>query len=106
MRAALTLEQPIHALYLAASAFTAAYLVHLDEEERVLEPTIRAALSNEAIVAFGRGSVARTAADDQRMMLGWMLPALPRADAEALLARLPPPLASALRPLLGAEQRT
>jgi hemerythrin HHE cation binding domain-containing protein len=98
-REALARPLPAHALYLAACAFTSAYLAHLDDEERELEPAIRAVLTKDEIVAFGRSSVARTAPADQRMMLGWMLPAMTRADADAFLGALPAELASELRPL-------
>ncbi|HEY0464314.1 MAG TPA: hemerythrin domain-containing protein [Polyangiaceae bacterium] len=99
-RAALLIEQPIAVLYLAACAFTAQYLAHMDEEERVFDPVIRAALSADEAIAFGRRSVERTAPDDQRMMLRWMLPALTRLDADAFLGRVPPALATELRVLL------
>lgn len=95
-RAALLAEQPVPALYLAACAFTSRYLAHLDAEERELEPAIRAALSTEEVSGFGRRSVERTAPEDQRMMLGWMLAALPPAQSAAMLARLPPALAAEL----------
>jgi hypothetical protein len=99
-RAALTAYQPMAALYLAACAFTAQYLAHMDDEERVLEPAIRDVLSADEAIAFGRRSVERTAPADQRMMLGWMLPAMTRLDADAFLNRMPPALAAELRATL------
>ena len=99
-RAALTARQPIAPLYLAACAFTSQYLAHLDDEERVLEPAIRAVLSADEAIAFGRRSVERTAPADQRMMLGWMLPAMTGSDADAFLSRVPPTLAAELRVLV------
>jgi len=99
-RAALTTEQPIAALYLAACAFTSQYLAHMDEEERVYEPAIVALLSTDEAATFGRRSVERTAPADQRMMLGWMLPAMTRLDAEAFLGRVPTALAAELRALV------
>jgi hypothetical protein len=99
-RAALAFAQPVHALYLAACAFTSAYLAHMDDEERRFEPVIRAVLSSDEVATFGRRSVERTAPADQRMMLGWMLPAIIRREAEALLGRLPSTLAAELRPLV------
>jgi hypothetical protein len=98
-RAALSDSARISALYLAACAFTAGYLAHMDDEERELEPRIRQVLTSDEAIAFGRRSVERTAPADQRMMLGWMLPAMTRGDATALLARLPSDLASELRAL-------
>lgn len=98
-REALLAELPVAKLYLAACAFTSQYLAHMDEEERALEPAIRAALSVEEASAFGRRSVERTAPRDQRMMLGFMLPAMTLGDAETFLSRLPPALAAELRPL-------
>ncbi|HEY1533478.1 MAG TPA: hemerythrin domain-containing protein [Polyangiaceae bacterium] len=99
-RASLTAHQPIAALYLAACAFTSQYLAHMDDEERVFEPAIRALLSADEAIAFGRRSVERTAPADQRMMLGWMLPAMTRLDADAFLGRVPPALAAELRLLV------
>jgi hypothetical protein len=99
-RAALTAERPLVELYLDACAFTSRYLAHMDEEERVHEPAIRAVVSPEEAREFGRRSVERTKPDDQRMMLGWMLPAMTRADAESFLGRLPEAVASELRPLV------
>jgi hypothetical protein len=96
-RAAMPAHQPISALYLAACAFTSRYLAHMDDEERVFEPAIVAVLSADEVIAFGRRSVERTAPSDQRMMLGWMLPAMTRLDANAFLSRVPPALAAELR---------
>lgn len=98
-RASLLVEQPTSALYLAACAFTAQYLAHMDEEERALESIIREALSVDQATEFGRRSVARTAPGDQRTMLGWMLPAMTSSDVGAFLSRLPPALAAELEPL-------
>jgi hypothetical protein len=104
-RERLLAEQPTAALYLAACAFTSQYLAHMDDEERALEPAIRAVLSVEETIAFGRRSVERTSPRDQRMMLGWMLPAMTLGDAEAFLSRLPPALAADLRPLVASQGR-
>jgi hypothetical protein len=102
-RAALAMQQATPALYLSACAFTSRYLAHMDEEERVWEPAIRAVLSVEEIATFGRRAVERTAPADQRMMLGFMLPSMTRLDADAFLGGLPPALASELRLLVGVE---
>jgi hypothetical protein len=102
-RAALTVHQPIATLYLAACGFTSQYLAHMDDEERVFEPAIRAVLSADEAIAFGRRSVERTAPADQRMMLGWMLPAMTRLDADAFLGRVPPALAAQLRLLVACD---
>jgi hypothetical protein len=91
---------PIHALYLHTCEFVSLYLEHMREEEEQLEPVIRAALTLEQLAKFGLGSVERTAPADQRMMIGWMLPAMTRADANGFLAKLPPMLAEQLRPLV------
>jgi hypothetical protein len=98
-RAALSAEAPTSALYLAACAFTARYVAHMDDEEQQLEPRIRRVLTVQETIDFGRRSVERTAPADQRMMLGWMLPAMTRSDAAAFLGRLPPAVASELRGL-------
>lgn len=97
---------PSHELYARACAFLAVYLEHMREEEQELEPAIRAALSVEELAGFGRGSVERTAPADQRTMLGWMLPAMTHTDVEAFLGRLPPSLATQLRPLASAPDRS
>jgi hypothetical protein len=99
-RAMLTAPRPTPALYLAACAFTAQYLAHMDDEERVFEPAIVALLSADEMIAFGRRAVERTAPADQRMMLGWMLPAMTRVDADTFLGRVPPALATELRETL------
>lgn len=93
---------PLARLYAEACGFLALYLEHMREEEQELEPAIRAVLSPEELEGFGRESVARTAPTDQRMMLGWMLPAMTQADVDAFLGRLPPGLAATLRPLADA----
>lgn len=97
MRMGLESVGSVEELYLATCAFAAKYLAHLDEEERIFEPQIRAVLSVEEIASFGRKSVERTAPADQRMMLGWMLPAMPVAAAHEILGRLPPAVADELR---------
>lgn len=91
---------PIMTLYHRTCEFVALYLEHIREEEQQLDPQIRAVLTPEQLSGFGRGSVERTAPADQRMMLGWIIPALTPADAQANLAKLPSPLADQLRPLV------
>lgn len=86
-------------LYERAAWLTTLYLTHMREEEQELQPAIRAALSVDEIAAFGKKSVERTAPEDQRMMLSWMLPAMTRVDVEAFFARLPAQVAERLRPL-------
>ena len=92
---------PSDLLYARAAHFTARYLEHMDDEEQALEPRIRAALTVEQLARFSRESVTRTAPAEQRMMIAFMLPAMTRGDVDALLARLPAPLAADLRPLAG-----
>lgn len=93
-------EAPVRELHLRAGAFVAVYLEHMLEEEEQLDPKIRAAVGSDALAGFGRGSVERTAPEDKKRMLGWMLPAMPRAEADAYLSRLPPELAEHLTRLL------
>jgi hypothetical protein len=93
-------------LYPRVCEFVALYLEHMHEEEEQLEPAIRAALTVEELAGFGRESVQRTAPADQRMMLGWMLPAMTRTDAEGFLGRLPATLAEQLRPLVEADRQS
>lgn len=97
-------EAPAHELYLQTGAFVALYLDHMREEEQELEPRIRAAVDADALAGFGRGSVERTAPADQRMMLGWMLPAMPRAQADTFLRRMPRDLAEELGRLLDSNR--
>jgi hypothetical protein len=92
---------PLGELHHRTCSFVALYLEHMREEECDLEPLIRTALSHEQLAGFASGSVARTAPADQRMMLSFMLRAMPRADAEALRARLPNALREELRALAG-----
>lgn len=106
-RAVATLERSVDTssidrLYHYACSFTALYLEHMREEELELEPTIRAALSNEELTDAGARSVARTSPADQRLMLGFMLAAMPCADVEALCARLPAAVREQLCPGSGA----
>lgn len=84
-------------LYHETCAFIALYLAHMGEEEIELAPLIRSAIPADALVAFARESVARTAPEDARAMLGFMIPAMTKADADAMLDRLPPNVAAAFR---------
>jgi hypothetical protein len=85
------------ALFALTNRFLAAYLEHMHEEETVFDAALRAAFTSEELAVFGMKSVQRTAPADQLMMLGWMLPAMPRAQAEVFLARVPPDIAATLR---------
>lgn len=76
-------------LYHCSCELAALYLEHMREEELELEPQIRSAVSVEQLHEVGRGSVARTAPADARVMLTWMLLAMPSGEANELLARLP-----------------
>jgi hypothetical protein len=98
--------EDMHALYNRAAAFTAMYLDHMREEETEFDPLIRAALSADELAAFGRRSVERTAPADQRMMLGWMLPAMTETDVNAFLSRVPAESVPALRALASPHNRT
>jgi hypothetical protein len=84
-------------LHQQLAAFTGEYLAHMHLEETVLEPRIRQGVPMEDLAASGRRAVETTPPQDQRMMLGWMLPALPTEVAQQFLARLPPALAGELR---------
>jgi len=88
------------ALHQELAAFISVYLAHMHQEEHELQPLIRAAISAEELAQQGRGSVARATPDEQRMMLGWMLPALPQAVSRAFLQKLPPLLAADLAALM------
>jgi hypothetical protein len=94
-------DRPPTALYARACAFTSAYLEHVAEEEELIDPAIRAAYRPDELAFIGRESMARTSADDARMMLTLMLPSLTREDASGYLAKLPAALAAELRAALG-----
>lgn len=90
---------PPSALYLHACRFLALYLEHMREEEEVFDPAIRASVPAQELAAFGRHAVERTLPADQRLMLGWMLPAMAPEDVEQLLSRVPPEAQADLRRL-------
>ncbi|MGE0550633.1 MAG: hemerythrin domain-containing protein [Kofleriaceae bacterium] len=90
-------------LYHRTCELAARYLDHMHDEEVELEPQIRSALSPEQLQDIGRGSLARTSLADARVMLAWMLPAMPSAEAVELLARAPAELQRELRPLVEAS---
>jgi hypothetical protein len=85
-------------LFHAACHFTAFYLEHMRLEEVELERPIRDALSEEEAAAIGPRSMARTPEALRIEALGFMLAAMPTAEAEGLLGKLPAPVAAALRP--------
>ena len=87
-------------LHHRACAFVALYLEHMRQEEQELDPQIRGVLAEEELLDFGRRSVERTAPADQRLMLGWMIPAMPPEEASALVSKLPATIAADLRPLI------
>lgn len=87
-------DAPLAHLYARACMFTSRYLEHIDEEEAVIDPAIRAAYASDELEFFGVQSVARTRPDDARMMLRLMLPSLPRVVADGYLAKLPADLVS------------
>ncbi|MDP1829791.1 MAG: hemerythrin domain-containing protein [Archangium sp.] len=84
-------------LFTLTNGFLAAYLQHMHEEETAFDSGLRAAFSAEELSAFGMKSAQRTQPADQLMMLGWMLPAIPRDQAEVFLNRVPPEAAATLR---------
>lgn len=88
---------PLEELFALTNRFLAAYLEHMHEEETVFDPQLRAAFTAEELAAFGLKSVQRTTPADQLMMLGWMLPAMPREEANRFLERVPAETATALR---------
>lgn len=87
----------LEVLFALSNRFLAAYLEHMHEEETVFDPEIRAACTGDELSAFGLKSAQRTAPADQLMMLGWMLPAMPRSQAELFLGRVSPEVAATLR---------
>lgn len=95
-------DAELDALCTQTNRFLAAYLAHMDEEENVFDAELRAALTPEDLAAFGKQSVERTAPADQLMMLGFILPSMPRAEAELFLGRVPPATAATLRAQLDA----
>ena len=84
-------------LYHRTCELASRYLEHMREEELELEPQVRQVLTIEQLESVARGSVARTAPADARVMLAWMLPAMHPADAREMMARLPEALRQELR---------
>lgn len=89
-------------LYLELSLFVAHYLEHMYEEEIVLQPQIRAVISDAELTANGQKAVTRVDPSERLTMLRLMLPALPIAAAQALLNKLP---AAVAHQLVGVDAR-
>jgi hypothetical protein len=79
----------VEELYLLTSRFIVLYLEHMREEEQELDPLIRASIPTDELASFGRRAVERTSPADQRLMLGFMLPAMTATDVDAFLSRVP-----------------
>ena len=92
---------PLDELFTVTNQFLAKYLAHMHEEENVFDPQLRETFTSEELGAFGMKSVQRTSPPDQLMMLTWMLPAMPRDEANQFLARVPAATATSLRRQLG-----
>lgn len=93
-------DAPTSALYTAACHLTSTYLDHTRTEEVELERRIRSVLTDDELRAVGAESVSRTPEAQRPVMIAFVLAAIPRAQAEAHLAKLPPDLAAALAPKL------
>lgn len=93
-------DVPTPALYTRACHLTSTYLDHIRTEEVELEPRIRSVLTHDELRAVGAASISRTPEAQRPRMLAFVLAAIPRPLAEAQLAKLPPALASELRPRL------
>lgn len=74
-----------HQLYLELSSFTGAYLLHIDVEERVVMPSLEAAVGVEAVQAVHHAIVSSIPPQDMARSLAMMVPAMNVDDRTELL---------------------
>jgi hypothetical protein len=75
----------VHHLYLELSAFSGTYLLHQDEEERVVMPAVAATLGPEAVLALHQSIVGSIPPDEMARSLAMMLPAMNIDDRTEML---------------------
>ena len=77
-----------HEYYLELAAFTAAYLVHLDVEERVVMPALAAACDDAELGRVQGAILASIRPEQQAVGLTMMLPALNPVERAAMVGRI------------------
>jgi hypothetical protein len=82
---AASMRAEVHHLYLELSAFSGTYLLHQDEEERVVMPAVAAALGPEAVLALHQQIVGSIPPDEMARSLAMMLPAMNIDDRTEML---------------------
>ena len=90
----------------AANELFAAYIAHMNREERDLVPMMREHFTDEQQAAM-RGTIIRNLPQDRLfVILGWMLPSLNATELSELLSSMkgaPPPLLKAISDLCAAK---
>ena len=74
-----------HLLYLELAAFTSAYLVHQDVEERVVMPALEQALGFDAVLGIHVAILSSIPPDEMGRSLAFMLPAMNLDDRTDML---------------------
>lgn len=75
----------VHRLYLALAAFTSDYLEHQDIEERVIMPSLEAAVGVDEVAAIHQAILASIPPDEMGRSLSLMIPAMNVDDRVELL---------------------
>jgi hemerythrin-like domain-containing protein len=78
----------LRSFYLDLNRFIAQYLLHLDEEETRVLPSVHAHFTDAELGEFGREAVASTSPQDQDMMLSFMFPAMTQAEVNGFFENL------------------
>jgi Hemerythrin HHE cation binding domain len=78
----------LRGFYLDLNRFIAQYLLHLDEEETHVLPSVHAHFTDAELGEFGREAVASTAPQDQAMMLAFMFPAMTQIEVNGFFENL------------------
>ena len=74
-----------HTLYLHYTAFVADTLAHMVEEERVLQPLVHRAFTDEELLAIHDGIIASMSPEETFRTLGGMIPAVNGPERAAIL---------------------
>ena len=88
--ASLLAQEPhnLRRFYLDLNRFIGQYVLHLDEEEIRVLPSVHAHFTDAELAEFGREAVASTPPQDQAMMLAFMFPAMTQAEVNTFFANL------------------
>lgn len=91
----------------SVNELVAAYLTHMNREERELVPVMREHFTDAQMAAMRRTIVASQPPDRMFAVLGWMLPSLNVAELSAMLSEMrqgaPPPVLQAILDLCSAK---